>query len=154
MNNRQVYDPFRLNAHIQKWIQQIVKLQKCNSKSVQFGEKLTVDNDRSISWLRTSIILHDLNTRQKLSMMRRPTIKLPTIGFKSQKETLETMNQMISLVPPHLDDLLHSNSRYTDYRLQCHGCSWDNHYPCRYQNGEYAWYIQRLVEVIRNGNSQ
>ena len=49
MDNRQVCDPIRIRAEIRKCIQQIVKLGKCNSKSVQFGEKLTVDNDCSIS---------------------------------------------------------------------------------------------------------
>ena len=49
MDDTQVYDPIRINAHIRKCIQQIVKLQKFSSKSVQFGVKLTVENDRSIS---------------------------------------------------------------------------------------------------------
>ena len=43
MDERQVY--VRINAHIRKCTQQIVKLRRCNSKSVQLGEKLIEEND-------------------------------------------------------------------------------------------------------------
>ena len=47
--------------------------------------------------------------------MKKPTIKTLTIGFRSQKDTLETMNQMIGLIAPPLDDLSSSNMTYYDY---------------------------------------
>ena len=48
IDERQVYNPVRINAHIRKCIQQIVKLRRCNCKSAQFGEKLIEDKLRVI----------------------------------------------------------------------------------------------------------
>ena len=45
MDERQVDDPVRINAHIRKCIQQIVKLRRCNSESFQLSEKLIEEND-------------------------------------------------------------------------------------------------------------
>ena len=61
------------------------------------------------------VILHDPDTKQQLQFMKKPTIKTPIIGFRSKKDTLETMNQMIGLIAPPLDDLSSSNMTYYDY---------------------------------------
>ena len=61
------------------------------------------------------VILHDPDTKQQLPSMKKLTIKTLIIGFRSQKDTLETMNQMKGLIASHLDDLSSSNPTYYNY---------------------------------------
>ena len=51
INERQVYEPIRRNAHMRKCIRQTIRHRECNARKTEFSEKLLEENDRRASQL-------------------------------------------------------------------------------------------------------
>ena len=97
------------------------------------------------------VILHDPDTKQQLPSMKKLTIKTLIIGFRSQKDTLETMNQMKGLIASHLDDLSSSNPiyKYSTVAMLVIATILVSTLL-----REYTCCIQLLGKAVRDGNSQ